>query len=78
MAHRPSVVDNAQCSFCLHKSEHAGLIVASPHPPRAYICQECISVSIQLIEDYYLERAARSQGAPEDIEKWALRIAGSK
>lgn len=39
----------ATCTFCLKDSNHVGVMIASAHPPRAYICGECVDICNHLL-----------------------------
>ncbi len=49
----PKVVNKAQCLFCLKWSGPGLVVIASPYPPRSYICQECIQICVKLVDSHY-------------------------
>jgi ATP-dependent protease Clp ATPase subunit len=59
------VDDSLRCSFCKKPQNKVGKLISSPSDyPRAYICDECISVCVFIIED----DRAESCGEPEVSE----------
>jgi hypothetical protein len=44
--------DSLRCSFCQKAQKDVGKLISSPSDhPRAYICDECISVCAAILED---------------------------
>jgi len=44
--------ESLRCSFCHKSQQNAGKLIASPSDyPKAYICDECISVCASILED---------------------------
>jgi ATP-dependent Clp protease ATP-binding subunit ClpX len=59
--------DTLRCSFCHKTQDVVGKLISSPSEyPRAYICDECITVCNSILEDY---RAERSGAAPAKLHK---------
>jgi uncharacterized Zn finger protein len=38
------------CSFCGKSQETVGKLISSPNDPRAYICDECVTVCASILE----------------------------
>ena len=59
--------DTLRCSFCHKTQDVVGKLISSPSEyPRAYICDECITVCNSILEDY---RAERSGAGPAKLHK---------
>ncbi|MGO9240982.1 MAG: ATP-dependent Clp protease ATP-binding subunit ClpX [Bryobacteraceae bacterium] len=59
--------DTLRCSFCHKTQDVVGKLISSPSEyPRAYICDECITVCNSILEDY---RAERGGAAPTKLHK---------
>ena len=44
--------ENLKCSFCHKEQETVGKLISSPSDyPRAYICDECVTVCNSILED---------------------------
>ena len=44
--------ESLRCSFCHKSQQNAGKLIGSPSDyPKAYICDECISVCASILED---------------------------
>ncbi len=59
-----------RCSFCHKSQEVVGKLISSPSDyPRAYICDECVSVCNSILEDDKVEHApASSNKLPKPLE----------
>jgi ClpX C4-type zinc finger len=59
--------ESLRCCFC-HKSQEAvGKLFSSPNDyPRAYICDECVSVCASILEDDQVKLDAAALGASEE------------
>ena len=59
--------DTLRCSFCHKTQDVVGKLISSPSEyPRAYICDECITVCNSILEDY---RAERTGAVPAKLHK---------
>ena len=59
--------ESLRCSFCHKSQDVVGKLISSPSDyPRAYICDECISVCNSILED---DRADPTTGAPHKLPK---------
>ncbi|MEZ5354968.1 MAG: ATP-dependent Clp protease ATP-binding subunit ClpX [Bryobacteraceae bacterium] len=59
--------ESLRCSFCHKSQDVVGKLISSPSDyPRAYICDECISVCNSILED---DRAEPTQGLPNKLPK---------
>ncbi|MEZ5401635.1 MAG: ATP-dependent Clp protease ATP-binding subunit ClpX [Bryobacteraceae bacterium] len=59
--------ETLRCSFCHKSQDVVGKLISSPSDyPRAYICDECISVCNSILED---DRAEPAQGLPNKLPK---------
>lgn len=49
---RSGTDDSLRCSFCKKAQDEVGKLIGSPSDyPRAYICDECITICVSIIED---------------------------
>lgn len=56
---RPSSDEALRCSFCHKSQEQVEKLISSPSDyPRAYICDECVKVCQQILDDEKREQAA--------------------
>jgi ATP-dependent protease Clp ATPase subunit len=56
--------DSLRCSFCYKSQNKVGKLISSPGDyPRAYICDECITVCAMILED---DRAESAPPPPVD------------
>ncbi len=59
--------DSLRCSFCHKSQDVVGKLISSPSDyPRAYICDECISVCNSILED---DRHEQPYGSPHKLPK---------
>ena len=59
--------DSLRCSFCHKSQDVVGKLISSPGDyPRAYICDECISVCNSILED---DRQVHPSGVPKKLSK---------
>lgn len=59
--------DSLRCSFCAKSQDVVGKLISSPSDyPRAYICDECISVCNSILED---DRHEQQHGTPHKLPK---------
>ncbi|MGD0618988.1 MAG: ATP-dependent Clp protease ATP-binding subunit ClpX [Bryobacteraceae bacterium] len=59
--------DSLRCSFCHKSQDVVGKLISSPSDyPRAYICDECISVCNSILED---DRHEQPYGTPHKLPK---------
>jgi len=59
--------DSLRCSFCHKSQDVVGKLISSPSDyPRAYICDECISVCNSILED---DRHEQPYGTPNKLPK---------
>jgi ATP-dependent Clp protease ATP-binding subunit ClpX len=59
--------DSLRCSFCHKSQDVVGKLISSPSDyPRAYICDECISVCNSILED---DRHDQPYGTPHKLPK---------
>jgi ATP-dependent Clp protease ATP-binding subunit ClpX len=59
--------ETLRCSFCHKSQDVVGKLISSPSDyPRAYICDECISVCNSILED---DRNEPAQGLPNKLPK---------
>ncbi len=59
--------ESLRCSFCHKSQDVVGKLISSPSDyPRAYICDECISVCNSILED---DRSEPTQGLPNKLPK---------
>ncbi len=64
---RTGTDESLRCSFCHKSQDVVGKLISSPSEyPRAYICDECISVCNSILED---DRADPSSTAPHKLPK---------
>ena|SRR5579863_7545323 len=69
--------DSQRCSFCHKSQSKVGKLISSPGDyPRAYICDECITVCAMILED---DRAESAPPPPVDSRNPLLthRLASS-
>ncbi len=59
--------ETLRCSFCHKTQDVVGKLISSPSDyPRAYICDECISVCNSILED---DLPKRAYGSPSKLPK---------
>ena len=59
---RPSSDETLRCSFCRKAQDAVGKLISSPGDlPRAYICDECVTVCNSILEEERSERLHTSQ-----------------
>jgi ATP-dependent Clp protease ATP-binding subunit ClpX len=57
--------DTLRCSFCHKSQDQVEKLISSPSDyPRAYICDECISVCRQILDEEKREQASGAAGRP--------------
>ena len=66
---RASCDDSPRCSFCKKGQKKAGRLISSPSdsPPRAYICDECVTMCAAVIEDDQRESQEVEDGPSENF-----------
>ena len=57
--------DRIRCSFCGKTQEQVGRLISGPNG--AYICDTCVDICIEIIDEENFENSGRSKNAPEDI-----------
>ena len=57
--------DRIRCSFCGQPQEQVGRLISGPNG--AYICDTCVDICMEIIEEENFENAGKSKAAPEDI-----------
>ena len=57
--------DRIRCSFCGKPQEQVGRLISGPNG--AYICDTCVDICMEIIEEENFENAGKSKAAPEDI-----------
>jgi ATP-dependent protease Clp ATPase subunit len=63
---RKVAADNPRCcSFCGKHQGAVGKLISSPSTPRAFICDQCITVCASVIDD---ARVASQGGSSSDLE----------
>ena len=56
------IEETLRCSFCQKAQDAVGKLISSPgEHPRAYICDECVAVCNQILEEDHPERLAATQ-----------------
>ena len=66
--------DSLRCSFCHKSQEVVGKLISSPgESPRAYICDECVTVCNQILDEDRAEQPAATGHAlpkPQEIKEF--------
>ena len=57
--------DRIRCSFCGKTQEQVGRLISGPGG--AYICESCVDICAEIIDEENFENSGRSKAAPEDI-----------
>ncbi len=65
------------CSFCDKSREQVEKLIASPKPPHSYICDECVRVCQQILEDE--RRSGAKQHDESSLLDWvSSRVLGRR
>jgi ATP-dependent Clp protease ATP-binding subunit ClpX len=71
---RTGLDETLRCSFCHKPQDAVGKLISSPgDTPRAYICDECVSVCNQILEEDKTEAPAQSSHSlpkPQEIKEF--------
>jgi ATP-dependent Clp protease ATP-binding subunit ClpX len=57
--------DRIRCSFCGKTQEQVGRLISGPNG--AYICDTCVDICMEIIDEENFENSGRGKSAPEDI-----------
>ena len=57
--------DRIRCSFCGKTQEQVGRLISGPNG--AYICDTCVDICMEIIDEENFEHSGRGKSAPEDI-----------
>jgi transcription initiation factor TFIIIB Brf1 subunit/transcription initiation factor TFIIB len=61
--------ETLQCSFCGKTQDNVSKLISSPSDhPRAYICDECVAVCVEIIEDGHSESNTRASQVEQQEE----------